>query len=105
MYDPLPAISSLSCPSLALLGAADPNVTTEDNLDLWRTALGEAPTETWEVRVLPRADHVYFLINEDGSRPRMHAYRKSAPDLWPSMGEWIREVLSTPNQDGRRRNP
>lgn len=97
--------SSLSCPTLALLGGADLNVTTEDNLDPWRDALEEAPTNTWEVRVLPRADHVYFLINEDGSRPRMHAYRESVPRLWPSMGEWVRKVLVTGVEGNRRRHP
>ncbi|MEM7204004.1 MAG: amidohydrolase family protein [Planctomycetota bacterium] len=93
-YDPLPAIRRLTCPTLAILGGADSNVTAAENAAPWREALSAAPLDASEVRIVPRADHMMFLVHADGSRPRLHELGPTAPNLWPEIAAWVRAALA-----------
>lgn len=92
-YDPRPAISALRCPTLVLLGGADDNVTPEENLGPWASALRAAPTQDFTLRVVERMDHMTFLVDADGTRPRVHELAWTASELWKVLDRWLRKHL------------
>lgn len=90
-YDPLPALSSLRCPVLALFGERDRNVTVADNLPLMRRALAGDPDAT--LLVVPEADHGLRVV-PPGGPVAPHRRVGFGPGGWPEVAAWLGKRLA-----------
>lgn len=89
-YDPVPALSRLTMPVLALYGAEDRNVVPEINVPILRGALREAGNENYRIVVVPEADHSLRLVEEPDTP--LHRRVGYAPEVWGTVLTWVSGV-------------
>lgn len=58
-YDPAPALAQVKCPVLALIGSKDVQVPPTENLSAIRKALEKGKNKHFEVKELPRLNHLF----------------------------------------------
>lgn len=90
-HDPAPVLSQLTQPVLAVYGAADRVTAFRDNGASLVAALGAAPTNRFDLKLLPDQDH--FFLRAPGEPAGKHVYGKMvlAPELLSTLTHWIGE--------------
>jgi uncharacterized protein len=88
-YDPAQALKNLRTPMLAVMGAADTQVSVEQNLRPLVGALVEANNPDFTVSVMPDQDH--FFLEFEGRRLAKHNFGKMkvSPRLLETITQWI----------------
>jgi pimeloyl-ACP methyl ester carboxylesterase len=96
-YDPVPALTRLTCPLLAIFGADDLLVHVDDSVDIIATTLAAAGHEDHQVVVFPHADHGIRVFTGEG-RPRVsHGHYmpgQPAPGYAELVVTWLRHRLT-----------
>ena len=94
-YDPVPTLSQLRAPTLALFGELDNNIVAQKHTPAWESALKAAGNRDYTLRVLPKANHA-FLAARVGSNAEMPSLPGFVPELRPALLEWLRGRLQLP---------
>jgi uncharacterized protein len=79
--DPADYVGRLDIPTLWFLAELDENVDTEASEPLLRAAFESAPTTDYDLRVLPEANHAFF-VTRDGVPSYTTGY-------WAAMSTWL----------------
>lgn len=56
-YDPVPALSNVHCPVLAVEGALDSHLPPAKSADIWKAALAKAGNHDVVIKIFPNAEH------------------------------------------------
>ncbi len=86
-HNPLPALLELREPVLALWGEHDVNVNPEVHRSIFEVALDAAGNPDYTLLVVPEAEHVLQVAASSASGD---AVDRIAPDVWPTVIEWVR---------------
>jgi pimeloyl-ACP methyl ester carboxylesterase len=84
-FDPAPVLPAITCPALALFGAADPLVPVPASVAAW---VGGVPGLTG-LAVFPGADHGLFVADP---APGVDRTSQLAPGFLPMLGAFLRSV-------------
>ncbi len=87
-YDPIPILSMLKTPLLALFGGKDRNVVPEINAPLWRDAMKAAGNRDANLVVIPGVNHGLRIVTEGPAVP-MHRQQGLAPSGWTEIRAWL----------------
>jgi hypothetical protein len=79
LYDPIPPLEKISCPTLAIFGERDPLVPVEFSAETFERSRASDPNRDITVRVFPEADH----------RIKVGEAREFAPGYLDAMTSWI----------------
>jgi pimeloyl-ACP methyl ester carboxylesterase len=88
-FDPAPLLAELTCPILAIYGAADTMVAPELNADLLGRILDAASHPDHEIHILPGVDHSLYIVGEDGKELRVHRALGRSPRLREVTEPWL----------------
>ena len=92
-YDPLPALSRMNMPILAVIGENDLQVPPEENLPLIEAALSSGVCPRYEVKKLSGLNHL-FQTSQTGLPDEYGQIRETiAPAALVVISEWILEIL------------
>lgn len=89
-YDPLPALRSVRCPTLAVFAEADRKVDLDENLPPLRAALSDGDLT---VVVVPGADHSLRAVPADERELPLHRRSGFGPAGWSAVRAWLDEKL------------
>lgn len=89
-YDPVPALASLRCPVLALLGGKDSGVPAAKNRSRWQEALARGGHRENALIVIPAANHL-MLEAESGSMFEIPGLDRFAPAYRTTLLDWLSE--------------
>jgi dienelactone hydrolase len=90
-YDPVTTAAALDKPMLILQGGRDYQVTVEDDLARWQTALAHRPNVT--IRVYPADDHLFFPGAGPSTPADYEAPHHVDPTVVADVAKWL-----TPNR-------
>jgi pimeloyl-ACP methyl ester carboxylesterase len=87
-YDPIPTLSQLRTPTLAVWGELDNNVMAEKNKAVWEAALKAAGNRNYTLRILPNANHAQFeaKIGSNAEAPKL---QRIVPTYFSTVQDWI----------------
>ena len=90
-YDPAPALSRVTCPTLALIGSNDVQVPAKENLAALRMSLEKSGNKDVTLMELPKLNHL-FQESETGL-PKEYATIKEtfSPSVLELMTSWIQK--------------
>lgn len=88
-YDPAPALRSLHCPVLAVIGSKDLQVPPDQNLPALAAALAAAPTDDWTVAQLPGLNHLFQPAATGAPGEYGQIEQTIAPAALERIGAWI----------------
>lgn len=92
-YDPIPTLSKVKCPVLALTGEKDLQVPPKQNLPLIETALKKAGNKNIILKELPGLNHL-FQTAPTGNVSEYNIIEETfSPLALTEMGEWIKKVI------------
>jgi len=87
-YDPVPTLSQLRVPTLAVWGELDNNVVAEKNKGAWETALKIAGNRDCTLRILPNANHSQFEANVE-SNAEAPTLQRFVPTYFTTIQDWL----------------
>ena len=85
-FDPVPVLQRVSCPVLALLGAADTLVPIAPSVAAYAENLPKLPGDPHGIAVFPRADHGLFTADPNPDVPRTE---QLAPGFLPMVAGFL----------------
>ncbi len=86
-YDPRPALTKVSCPTLALIGEKDLQVPADENLAETRTAMAKNTNLT--SRKLPGLNHLFQTAKTGSPKEYAGLDETFAPTALAMIGDWI----------------
>jgi uncharacterized protein len=87
-YDPPAAAAALRIPMLTLQGGRDYQITVDDDLSRWRTALGDRPDVT--IRVYDADNHLFAPGDGPSSPAEYEIARHLDPQVVADVAGWVR---------------
>jgi uncharacterized protein len=90
-FDPVPVLQHVSCPVLALFGAADTLVPVAPSVEAYAANLPRLPGEPHGIAVFPGADHGLFTADPDPDVPRTD---QLAPGFLPMVAGFLSSQTS-----------
>ena len=90
-FDPVPVLQRVSCPVLALFGAADTLVPVLPSVNAYAAHLPELPGDPHGIAVFPGADHGLFTADPDPAVPRTE---QLAPGFLPMVAGFLSSQTS-----------
>jgi uncharacterized protein len=90
-FDPVPVLQRVSCPVLALFGAADTLVPVAPSVEAYAANLPRLPGEPHGIAVFPGADHGLFTADPDPDVPRTD---QLAPGFLPMVAGFLSSQTS-----------
>ena len=85
-FDPVPVLRRVTCPVLALFGAADPIVPVAPSVTAFAANLPALPGDPHGIAVFPGADHGLFTADPDPAVPRTD---QLAPGFLPMVAGFV----------------
>ncbi len=85
-FDPVPVLRQVTCPVLALFGAADTLVPVPESVAAFATELPPLPGDPHGLAVFPGADHGLFTADPDPAVPRTE---QLAPGFLPILAAFL----------------
>jgi dienelactone hydrolase len=86
-YDPPAAAAALNKPTLILQGGRDYQVTVDDDLSLWRAALGGRPDVT--IQVCPADNHLFFPGSGPSTPEEYEPAQHVDPQVIAGITDWL----------------
>ena len=87
-YDPMPALTRLTCPSLFIFGALDSNVPVEATLPMLRSAIEQSGNKNVTIKVFPKARHD-LIEGKNGGPKEFPMSRRFVPGYLDFMADWV----------------
>ncbi|MFW6330350.1 MAG: alpha/beta hydrolase family protein [Gemmatimonadota bacterium] len=91
-HDPGPELRQLEVPTLALLGELDLQVPPAQNEPALRRALEASHAPAWDVRVLPRLNHLFQHATTGAPMEYGQIEETFAPGAMSAIADWILKV-------------
>jgi len=87
-YDPEPALTHVTCPTLFIFGGLDSNVPVDASIPIIKSAMTKAGNHSYWIRIFPLGRHDLIEGKNGGpiEFPRMPRF---APGYWDAMGDWV----------------
>ncbi len=90
-YDPVPTLSKVSCPVLALFGERDDNVVPADNVPMMKAAFEKGGNHDATIVIVKGANHGLVPVPEKGPPLPLHRFTGACPEVYSTMGDWLRK--------------
>ena len=104
VYDPIPTLSRVSVPVLAITGERDLQVPPAENLPLIRAALESGPCPHHLVRELPGLNHLFQTSQTGLPSDYAQIQETIAPVALQMISDWILNVMGgSPSESPQRR--
>ena len=94
--DPVPALSSVHCPVLAVFGELDQQVPVSLNREPMEAALKNGKTGDWKVEVIPKANHLFVTAVTGAPSEYPSLEKKFSPGFLDLIGGWITKRVTVP---------
>jgi len=94
--DPVPFLSSVRCPVLAVFGELDQQVPVTLNREPMEKALKEGKTTDWKIEVIPHANHLLITAVTGAPSEYPTLDKKFAPGFLDLIGGWITKRVTVP---------
>ncbi len=91
-YDPVPTLSKVKCPVLAINGEKDLQVPPETNLPLIRKALAAGGNKNFEADELPGLNHLFQTAKTGGIGEYSEIEETMSPVAMEKVASWILKV-------------
>ncbi|NLJ80926.1 MAG: prolyl oligopeptidase family serine peptidase, partial [Firmicutes bacterium] len=88
-YDPLPALTKVTCPVLALNGSKDLQVPPKENLAKIEEALKQGGNENYKIVELPDLNHLFQTAETGLPNEYILIEETISPIALEIMGDWI----------------
>jgi hypothetical protein len=92
--DPKSYLSRLTCPTLALQGGKDVQVTPEDNLAAMQTNLEKAKNKNFSCQLFPELNHLFQTANTGSPEEYAKIEETIAPEVLKVIGDWLEKEVS-----------
>jgi pimeloyl-ACP methyl ester carboxylesterase len=93
-YDPLPILTSITIPVLAINAELDEAVPTKKSVPIFESALRKAGNKDVTVIVLPKAGHNFLETSKPYGREEFVRKKRYAAGYWDTVAIWLRKHLS-----------
>lgn len=92
-YDPRPALRSVRCPALALIGEKDIQVPPKENLEAIAKAFAEGGNARAAVKELPGLNHLFQSAQTGAVSEYATIEETISPSALTTVGEWIDHTI------------
>jgi uncharacterized protein len=92
-YDPVPALTQVSCPVLAIFGGLDSVVPAEQSAAIWEQALCRGGNTDYTIKVFPNGNHGIWAATTGGMN-EWSCLKGHVPDYYQTMIEWVRQRVT-----------
>ncbi len=90
--EPKVYLEKMSCPTLAMIGSKDTQVSADDNISAFRAALHAAPTEEYKVKVIEGVNHL-FQHSRTGKPSEYGVLGETfAHEVLVLMRDWLKSI-------------
>lgn len=90
--DPRKYIERISCPTLALIGGSDTQVSPAVNIPALKIALEIAPTTDWEVIEVPNLNHLFQTSRTGAPKEYGEIPETFSPQVMIMMRDWLKKL-------------
>ena len=94
--DPVPFLSSVRCPVLAVFGELDQQVPVALNREPMEEALKKGKTTDWKIEVIPHANHLLIPAVTGAPSEYPTLEKRFAPGFLDLVGGWITKRVTVP---------
>jgi dienelactone hydrolase len=92
-HDPVPALKSLTIPTLALFGELDLQVPAEANSKGMMAAFTESGHDQYRIEILPGANHLFQKAITGHPAEYERLEKAFVPELLPLLSDWIKSAI------------
>lgn len=92
--DPQSYLTQLTCPTLALQGGKDVQVTPDDNLPAMQTHLEKAKNKNFSCQLFPELNHLFQTADTGSPEEYAKSEETIAPEVLKVIGDWLEKVSS-----------
>lgn len=93
-YDPLPALSKVKCPILALFGGRDLQVLADLNRNAMESALNKSGNKDYTFKVFPQANHLFLTANTGSTKEYTTLKKEFVPGFLDTMTSWVQKRVA-----------